>query len=142
MDIGRFTNYHYVVYWNLFAEENKELFTTLTGELDATVFQESGSGNTCSTAGKSAATLPSRKQKRNNNDVLVEAFSSTANTDKKRFRMEEKRLEIDGERIKLLVEQVAAAKEHAEAVRQVCNAEKLHKLTADQSILRQQQQEY
>ena len=42
MQIGKFTNYHYVVYWNLFAEVNQELFTALTGELDAGVFKESG----------------------------------------------------------------------------------------------------
>jgi cytochrome c553 len=140
MDISRFTNYHYVVYWNLFAEVNKELFSTLTGELDATVFQESGSSN--SVAGKSVATVSSKKQKRNNNDMLVDAFTTTASTDKKRFRMEEKRLEIDGERNKLLEKQVAAVKAQADAVCQACHAEKLHKLTADQSILRTQQQEY
>ena len=81
MDIGRFTNYHYIVYWNLFAELNKELFTTLKGELDATVFPESGSGNSAASA--SAATILSKKQKRSNNDLLIEAFQSTVNTDKK-----------------------------------------------------------
>jgi CRISPR/Cas system CMR subunit Cmr6 (Cas7 group RAMP superfamily) len=56
--------------------------------------------------------------------------------------MEEKRLTIDDERNALLKEQVNAVKKQTAAVQSICHAEKLHKLTQDQSILRQQQHAY
>jgi hypothetical protein len=105
----------------------------LTGELDDAVFNESGRGSD---------SVPSSKKKRKNNEILVDAFHTSAVTDKKRIVMEEKRLTIDDERNALLKEQVSAVKQQAAAVQQVCSAEKLHKLTQDQSLLRQQQQEY
>jgi hypothetical protein len=139
MKIGKFTNFHYVVYWNLFAEVNQELFSVLTGELDASVFKESfsvhASDDIHSLQGGS-------KRKRKTNDILFDAFHTSAVTDQKRAILEEKRLAIDDERNELLKVQVAAAKKHAAAVQDVCDAEKLHKLTQDQSILRQQQQSY
>ena len=70
--IGRFTNYHYVVYWNLFVEENQELFATLTGELDDAVFNDSGHGNDG---------VPSSKKKRKNNEIIVNAFHTSAVTE-------------------------------------------------------------
>jgi hypothetical protein len=84
----------------------------------------------------------SAKKKRKNNEILLDAFHSSAVTDKKRLVMDEKRLNIDDERNVLLKEQVAAAKQQAAAVQRVCNAETLHKLTQDQSLLRQQHHEY
>jgi hypothetical protein len=134
MRIGKFTNYHYVLYWNLFADLNQELFTRLTGELEESVFTES--------AKTSNDTLPSNKKKRKSSDILADVFHSSTETDKRRIAMEEKRLTIDNERNALLKEQVAAVKKQAAAVQQVCDAEKLHKLTQDQSLLRQQQHEY
>ena len=135
MRIGKFTNFHYVVYWNLFADVNQELFTALTGELEAGVFKESGSddGNSIRTGSK---------RKRKTNEILFDAFQTSTITDKKRADLEEKRLAIDDARNELLKQQVAAAQQHAAAVQGVCNAEKLHKLTQDQSILRQQQHTY
>ena len=133
MRIGPFTNLHYVVYWNLFAEVNQELFSTLTGELDEQVFNESVANS---------ESVQSAKKKRKSNEMLVDAFHTSAAMDKKRVTMEEKRLSIDDERNALLKEQIATAKKQVAAVQQVCSAEKLHKLTQDQSILRQQQQEY
>jgi hypothetical protein len=132
MKIGKFTNFHYVVYWNLFAEVNQELFSLLTGELDGSVFNESVAVH----GGDDG------KRKRKTNEILVDAFHASAATDKKRAIMEEKRLAIDDERNALLKMQVATAKKHAAAVQKVCDAEKLHKLTQDQYILRQQQQTY
>jgi hypothetical protein len=124
MRIGKFTNYHYVVYWNLFAEDHQEFFATLAGELDETVFNES-SHSIADSAASSA------KKKRRNNDILLNAFETSTVTDKKRILMEE-------ERNALLKEQVAVAQKQAAIVQKVWNAEKLHKLTQDQSILRQQ----
>jgi hypothetical protein len=80
----------------------------------------------------------SAKKKRKNNEILVNAFHTSAVTDKKTVVMEEKRLTIDEERNAFLKEQAAVAQKQAAVLQQVCNAEKLHKLTQDQSILRQQ----
>jgi Cu2+-containing amine oxidase len=60
MRIDKFTNYHYVIYWNLFAEHNQELFATLTGELDETGFNESALSSTRS----SDSSVPPTKEKR------------------------------------------------------------------------------
>jgi hypothetical protein len=95
MRIGKFTNYHYVVYWNLFADENQEFFATLTGELDDMIFNESSQG-------MADSVTSSAKKKWKNNKILVNAFHTSAVTDKKRVVMEEKRLTIDDKRNALL----------------------------------------
>jgi hypothetical protein len=76
--IGKFTNYHYVVYWNLFAEDHQEFFATLAGESDDTVFNESSH----SMADSAASSL---QKKRKNNDILLYAFETSTVTDKKRI---------------------------------------------------------
>ena len=116
-------------------EVNQELFTALTGELDAGVFKESGSDDGTSVQSGS-------KRKRKTNEILCDAFHTSTITDKKHAEMEEKRLAIDDARNELLKKQVAAAEKYAAAVKEVCDAEKLHKLTQDQSILCQQQHTY
>jgi hypothetical protein len=67
MRIGKFMNYHYVVYWNHFAEDNQEFFATLAGELDGTIFNESSHSMADSAAS-------SAKNKRKSNDILFNAF--------------------------------------------------------------------
>ncbi len=56
-----FTNYHYhyIVYWILLAKLHEGLFSTLTGQLDATVLQESVSHS----ARVLSASVHSEKQK-------------------------------------------------------------------------------
>jgi hypothetical protein len=121
MEIGRFTNIHYVVYWNLFVEENGDLFVALTGELDESVYGDSTTNKT----------VDSTRKKRKHND-MVEALQNNVDVDKERLHVEKERLACEDRRLAcedrrndLLQAQVEAHQKQAEASQMQAQASRM-----------------
>ena len=121
MEVEKFTNFHYVVYWNLFAEVNQDLFAVLTRELDGSVFNES--------------TRSALSGDRQRNESITTYFwkrsKHLVSRTKKGCHGVEEICSFDGTSCRCQKASCSSA--------DVCNAEKLHELTQPQSLLRQQQ---
>jgi len=86
LKLRSFTNKQYILYWNMFAEDNPDLFKNMSGELAPDVFNETGS----------VATSSSKKKKRK--DDVAEVLNVSNDLDKRRLELEEKKHEMDMER--------------------------------------------
>jgi hypothetical protein len=115
MQIGRFTPMHYVVYWNLFVEENQELFDKLKGGLIETAFNLSDGTDTAAT---------DKKKSKKYTDIVAESLRSTAVTD-------EKRTDLIQEQIQIAKEQAHAVAKQANAVEKAVRSQVMRELNHD-----------
>lgn len=115
-----FTNKQYVTYWNLFAEDNQQLFSLMIGELKPDVYNESSSSETAA----------SSKQKKKKNEV-VEAFDkSTA--------VSERQLAVIERQVIAMDRQSLAISRQSLAVAQSLRLDDKRKLTEDRRQLKRQ----
>jgi hypothetical protein len=75
LKIVPFTNKQYVTYWNLFAEDNQEVFTKMVGDLEQHVQHESESSVTTISSAK-------KKKKKPKNEMVAAVDRSTSVSEK------------------------------------------------------------